>query len=241
MSRLLPVAKIAEAALQRIGAFTISMVAPDPDELSRTIFWMDLIVAELVGTGRAHWLIPATVTKTLTATTASYNLANFLGTDYPTDGILFPVQAYIRDSSGQDALIDIISRADYEALSDKAEAGEPTRIYIDRQNNQQQLYVHPVPADATTSLRLVFQKYAPDMNAGTPDGAGNIAHGFSAEWQRWLILQTAADIGSGPVRVIPLAESDRIKLEAQTAKEALFTSSNREIVTSPPVTEGSLF
>lgn len=241
MSRLLPVAKIAEASLQRIGAFTVSMVAPDPDELARTIFWMDLIVAELVGTGRAHWLIPSTVTKALTADTASYSLSTFLGTDYPDDGILFPVRAYIRDAAGQDTPVDIISRDDYESLADKTNGGAPDRIYIDRQNNQQQLYVYPVPSDANSSLRLVFQKYAPDLNAGTPDGAGNIAHGFSAEWQRWLILQTAADIGSGPVRMIPAGESDRIKLEAQVAKEALFTSSNREIVTSPPVTEGSLF
>lgn len=241
MSRLLPVSKIAEASLQKIGAFTISMVAPDPDELARTIFWMDLIVAELVGTGRAHWLIPATVTKTLTATTASYDLGNFLGTDYPADGILFPVRAYIRDAAGQDTPVDIIARDEYESISQKTEAGAPARIYIDRQNNLQQLYVHPVPIDATTSLRLVFQKYAPDMNAGTPDGAGNTSHGFSAEWQRWLIYQTAADIGSGPVRVIPIAELDRIRAEAQIAKEALFASSNREIVTSPPVTEGSLF
>lgn len=241
MSRLLPVAKIAEASLQRIGAFTISMVAPDPDELARAIFWMDLIVAELAGTGRAHWLIPATVTKALTATTASYNLANFLGTDYPTDGIIFPVRAYVRDAAGQDTPVDIVSREDYENFSAKDTAGPPACIYIDRQNNQQQLYVYPVPADSTLSLRLVFQKYAPDMNAGTPDSAGNIAHGFSAEWQRWLILQTAADIGSGPVRMIPPAESDRIKLEAQVAKEALFTSSNREIVTTAPVTASSLF
>lgn len=241
MSRLLTVAGIAEASLQKIGAFTVSMVGADPDELGRAIEWMDLNVAELIGTGRALWLIPATTTTTLTADTASYDLANFLGTDYPADGIIFPAHAYIRDAAGQDTEIGIITRTKYEAIDKKDTGGIPNVIYIDRQNNQQQLSVYPVPTTADYSLRLVFQKYAANLLGGTPDGGGNIAHGFSAEWQRWLILQTAADIGSGPVRMLPVSETDRIKIDANTALTRLFAYSNRESETCPPVTENSLF
>lgn len=241
MSKLLTVAGIASAALGKIGAFTVAMVAPDPDELARAVEWLDLNVAQLAGTGKCHWLIPNTTTTALTADIASYTLSSFLGTDYPDDGILFPLNAYIRDSAGQDTPVQLITRQEYEAIASKTDPGAPDRIYIDRSTNSPTLYVYPVPSVGTYSLRLVFQTYAPDFQGGSPEGAGNVAHGLSAEWQKWMILQTAGDIGSGPVRVLPLAESDRMKLEAQDIYMRLMAYSNREHTTKAPTTEATLF
>lgn len=109
MSANLQVAKVAELALGKIGAFTVNMLAPDPSEVMRSIEWLDIIVAELAGDNRCFWLTPATTVSVLSANVASYTLSTLLGVDYPADGILFPVAAYIRDSSGTDVEVDLIS------------------------------------------------------------------------------------------------------------------------------------
>ena len=233
MSKLWKASGICERALRKIGAFSINDTAADPEELSEALYWLDLAVAELAGTERCHWLIPQTLSIALSANTVSYDLSNALGTGDPTNGVLFPIEAWVRDSSGNDNPVEIIRRREYEDISDKDEGGEPTRIYIDRLNDDQNLFVHPVPTDATYTLRLVCQTYAPNLLGGTPDGGGNLAHGFSAEWQRWMILQNASDIGAGPVRHLPPAELNDIRQQAAIAKSALMAYSNREKVSQP--------
>lgn len=232
MSKLWKASGIAERALRKIGAFSINHTAADPEELAETLYWMDLAMAELAGTEECQWLIPSTLSFALDADTVSYDLANELGTSNPTAGVLFPVSASIRDSSGQDWPVEIISRRDYEDIVDKDEGGRPDRIYIDRTSDTQ-VKVHPVPSDTGDTLRLVVQTAAPSVLGGTSNGGGNVAHGFSAEWQRWLILQVSADIGDGPVRRLPPGEIAGIRKEAADAKERLMTHSNREHTSQP--------
>src|SRR5574340_1029074 len=93
MSGKLTVAAMATKALDMIGAYSVRMVAPDPEELRRAVEWMELMVAEDAGTERKFFLTPATTTSTLTADTASYTLSTLMGTSYPSTGILFPVAA----------------------------------------------------------------------------------------------------------------------------------------------------
>lgn len=233
MSKLWKASGIAERALRKIGAMSINDTAADHEELSEALYWMDLAVAEFAGSERCQWLIPATLSKALSADTASYDLSDFLGTSNPTDGVLFPVSAWIRNSSGEDAEIQILRRTEYEAITDKDQSGEPCSIYIDRLNADQNLYVWPVPSDATYTLRLVCQTYAPNLLSGTPNEGGNVAHGFSAEWQRWLVLQTAADIGSGPVRRLPSQEVSDMRQQAEISRSRLLTYSNTEKPSQP--------
>lgn len=228
MSQKLRVVEIATKALELIGAFPSSMVAPDPDELRRTVEWMDMRVAELAGTQRMYFLTPATTTSTLTADTASYTLSTLMGTSYPSSGILFPVAAYLRDSNGTDIPIDIIVRSEYEEIEDKTLSGPPEKIYIDRLNASQQVYVWPVPTDATYSLRLVFQVYPTTMTGGSPSSAGNLAHGFAQEWQWYITNVLAATIGSGPVRRLPVNETDRFLRDAQVSLDRLTAYANTQ-------------
>lgn len=233
MSKLWKASGVCERALRKIGAFSINDTAADPEELAEALYWLDLAVAELAGTERCHWLIPTTLSIALSADTASYDLSTALGTADPTDGVLFPIEAWLRDSNGEDTPLDIIRRRDYEDIIDKDESGEPDIVYIDRLNDDQNIFVHPVPDATGYTVRLLCQTYAPNMLSGTPEGGGNIAHGFSAEWQRWLILQNAADIGSGPVRRIPPGEINDIRQQAAISRAALMAYSNREKVSQP--------
>lgn len=229
MSRLFSARELAERALRKIGAFSINDTAADPEELHETLFWMDMAIAEFVGAERCHWLIPVTVEIPLT-TSASYDLSAAAGSNYPSNGIIFPTDAYLRDSSGNDVEIDLWGRRRYESIDDKDATGEPAGVYIDRLTDDQNLFVHPVPASAGLyTLRLVCQTYAETV--ATQTGAaksGNVQHGWPVEWQRWLINQTAADTGSGPVRRLPKSDVDDIRRDAELSRNRLTTYSNRE-------------
>lgn len=233
MSKLWKASGICERALRKIGAFSVNDTAADPEELAEALYWLDLAVAELAGTEQCQWLIPTTLSIALTANTANYDLSDALGTANPTDGVLFPIEAWLRDSDGLDTPIDIIRRRDFEDIEDKDKAGVTDRIYIDRLNEDQNIFIYPVVDESGYSIRLLCQTYAPNMLSGTPEGGGNIAHGFSAEWQRWLILQNAADIGSGPVRRLPPGEINDIRQQAAISRAALMAYSNREKVSQP--------
>ena len=206
--------------------------AADPVEMERALYWMDMAVAEVVETNRCWWLLPVTIVKALTADTVNYDLSDFLGTSNPSDGILFPVSAFLRDSSSHDEPIDIIRREEYEAVPKKTESGRTTKIFIDRLTDDQNLYVHPQVTDATYSLGLIVQVYSPSVLAGAKID-GNLAHGFSAGWQRFLVNATAAEIGSGPVRRLPLAEVTDIRAQAAVSLANLFGYANREKVSEP--------
>lgn len=233
MSKLWKASGICERSLRKIGAFSINDTAADPEELAEALYWLDLAVAELAGTERCHWLIPTTLSIALSANTASYDLSDALGTANPTDGVLFPIEAWLRDSDGLDTPIDIIRRRDFEDIEDKDKAGVTDRIYIDRLNEDQNIFIYPVVDETGYSIRLLCQTYAANMGGAGLTANGNIAHGFSAEWQKWMINQNAADIGSGPVRRLPVSETDRIRAEAGVSLAKLMAFSNREKVSQP--------
>lgn len=229
MSKVWKVSGICERALRKIGAYSINDSAADPEELAEAVYWLDLAVAELAGTSHCVWLVPTTLTIPLSADTATYDLSDVLGDDYPTDGILFPIEAYVRDDDDNDTPIEIVRRRDYEEITDKATSGKPDRIYIDRLADDQNISVYPVPTDTSYSIRLVAQTYAPDFVGSNLRAVnGNVAHGLSAEWQRWMILQNAADIGSGPVRRLPPGEISEIRRDAEISKARLLAYSNDE-------------
>jgi hypothetical protein len=232
MSQLWKASGICERALRKIGAFSINDTAADPEELAEALYWLDLSVAELAGEERCHWLIPQTLSIPLDATTDSYVLADALSVAQ-ANGILFPIEAWLRDSSGIDYPIEIIRRRDYEDIADKDTGGTPEKIYIDRLNDKQNLFVYPVPLVSGFTIRLVCQSYAPNMLGSGSSDNGNVAHGFSAEWQRWLILQNSADIGSGPVRRLPPAEISDMRSQAEASRARLMAYSNREKVSMP--------
>lgn len=227
MSQKLKVVEIATKALEVIGSYPTSMVAPDPDELRRAVEWLDLLVAELAGTKRLFFLTPATVTGALTSGVSQYTLSTLLGTGYPATGMVFPVRAYLRYTNGSDYddyELPLITRREYEEIPDKDGAGTPEVVYIDRLNSAQQLYVYPVPQVSTFSLRLVIQSYPTTMTGGTPEKAGKLDHGFAQECQHYLINILAARIGSGPVRRLPVGEIDRIVRDSQIQLASLISA-----------------
>ena len=227
MSALLSAAVICERALRKIGAFSINDSGADGAELEEASFWLDMVVAELVGTERCTWLVEDTITVALTADTASYNLKTVIGTAaYPADGLVHVVSAWVTDGTN-DNTVKIYRRKEFEEIIKKTASGKPEYVYIDRLSDtaEQTIYLFPVPTVTTWSLKLVIQKGAPDLR----EVPAKTNHGFHVAWQKWLVLATAAEIADGPVRALPDAKVDRIKRDARLCFNRLQSSQNREL------------
>lgn len=228
MPTLLSVRQVCEQALRKIGAYSIHDTEADPNEMSVTIGLMDMLVAHNAAVRRMFHLIPATLELTLTAGTTDYALSDI--TDYPEDGVLFPINAWLRDSSGIDSPVELIRRRAYEDIPDKDAGGAPEVVHIDRLVTKR-VYVYPVPTATGSTLRIEAQVQSPSYNARENPNAER-RHGFEAQWQLWLVYAVAAEAADGPVRRLPATEVDRMRNIAARLLNEL-GESNRETVSKP--------
>lgn len=100
MSAVLSAKQICEQGLRNIGAFTVNDSAADGGQLRQAMTSLDLILAEEAGADRLFFLVPSTVSFTLTNGTPSYDLIGALGANAPADGFQFPIKAYLVEPSG---------------------------------------------------------------------------------------------------------------------------------------------
>lgn len=222
-SNLFTARDLAERALRKIGAFSINDGAANGVELREALIWLDMLASEVTGTNKSHWLIPATIEKTLGIDVVSGSLRDFLAGDYPANGIAYVVSAHLRDSSGLDSELKLLTRYEYEAISDKDVSGRPETLFIDRREDET-YHVNPVPDTADFTLRLVVQTFSPNF----ANGDGRTQHLFLREWQRYIVLALSADIGDGPVRKVSSSDIVRWRKEAQDAYDKLDAFSNKE-------------
>ena len=227
--------EICELALRKIGAYTINDDGPDPVSLAVAADFLELEIADLAGGRRLQWLVPETIEFVLTADIASYVLETIAGSAFPSLGLAYPIDAYIVDADDNVTPIDIVRRAQYEAITDKTESGTPELIYIDRlANEEKNLFVYRVPSDGTLSLRLVAQTYPRSIlkPSSQQAGAGEVVHGFDRTWQKWMVLATAYQIGDGPVRRLRTDTLERIKKDRDICLATLTGEQNREKITA---------
>jgi hypothetical protein len=242
MSAVLPAVTICERALRAIGAFPVTESAADGEQLREAMTWLDLIMAEQAGATRLWFLVPATLSLTLTNGTSVYNLDQALGANLPIDQIQFPVEALLQYPSGRQEPLPIVNRDAFQAIEEKTAHGPPRLIYIDRLPIPT-LTTWPTPPSTdpnTWIIKLDVQTYAPNVAPAGVTGTqpqGSIQTNFRQAWQRWLIVQLAHDLGSGPIFKLPETSLNRFGKMASTAKLALESFENREHQTTPPVGE----
>lgn len=121
--------------------------------------------------------------------------------------------AYIRDASGHDTTLKIISRQEYDILGDKTTLNVPNQIFYDPALTNGVLTVWPVPQDATNTIHLVVQKPLADFNLSTdnPD--------FPQEWYQALKWGLAAELA--PEYGATERKITRIEQKAMLYKEQL--------------------
>ncbi len=243
MSQVLTASKICEEALGAIGEFPVTESAPDGENLRRAMTWLDLNMAQLAGTTELFSIVQATLSFTITNGTSSYDLYTALGTNLPFDRVQFPRKAWLEDAAGNRTPLEIVTRDKFEAVDKATETGTPEMIHLDRLPTSPKLRIYPTPAatDSTVwTIKLVVQTYAPNVAPSGVTGtqpSSSVLTGFRQAWQRWLIFQLAADLGSGPVRRLPKTSLDEFRGQAKDAKDALLVFENQEHETTPPITE----
>lgn len=221
--------------------FPITESAADGEQLREAMDWLDIIMAEKAGTGRMFNLVPATLSIPITNGTSTYDLNAALGVNLPVDRVQFPIQAWLEDAAGNRSPVEILRRADFEAVSNDADSGPITHVHIDRLAPTPTLRTYPTPALADTNtytLKLVVQTYAPNVSPSGVTGAqpsAAILTNFHQSWQRWLIWTLASDLGSGPIIKLPAASISNFDRKAGIALVQLEAFENREHETSPPI------
>lgn len=243
MSRVLTASEIGGLALRAIGQWPITESAPDGEMLREALTWLDLNMAELVGTERVFAFVPATLDVPITNGTQDYDLEATLGADLPVDKIQFPVAAWLEDGNGNRTPLEIATRQKFESVSRLDESGAPCRIWIDRLAATPTLHIFPTPAVTDTNtytIKLDVQTYAPNVAPTGVSGSkpsGTFLTDFAQAWQRWLVLQLSADLGSGPVIKLQQQSIDNFTNKAGAAKVRLLAFENREQDTEPPICE----
>ena len=240
MAVLLSAKDVCERALRMVGAFAINDSAAQPEDLLEALHWLDMGLSQLTGTAVIRALVPATLSVPLsTADQKSYDLSDALTTNFPSDGVAFPIEAWLQDDSNNRYPLEIVTRQRFEDVSKVTQAGTPDYVYFDRLLNMQ-LSVWPVPSVTTWTVELVAQTFSPDIAENNPvkkAGTGFVAHGLRQSWQRWAVLQLAADIGDGPVRTVAASKVASWQAKAEEALVALRAFDNTEHETTPPIND----
>lgn len=220
MSKLRTAVEICSLALERVGVFAAVDAAPAPEQMSRALDRLDLLVGELAGTERCLWLIGKQVVVPLTPGLGDFDLiTQAAGAIVPQD-VQFVVDVHLRSGpTGNDTPVTRVDQRAWDDVQAKTSgsadyAGPPEVIFIDRTPRQPHVYISPVPAVEGFALVLALQSYAPNLTLKN----GQVQIGMEMAWHRWAEYALSAEIGSGPVVNLPMT---RIEYYAKQADIAL--------------------
>lgn len=220
MPKLLTAADIAEHALRQAGVYSVYDSGPDAASFQVTLERLDLLLAETVGSYNFWWFVPTSEEIALVSGQEEYDLTALLDTDLQFIQHVF----LLRDGKAEE--LTQLRRDKYDEYKAEPETdGTPHSIYIERKTSPSAFVVPPTSL-TTDRLLVTGQEYSPDVTQEN----GQVDHRFPAAWQRAMILQLAADIGSGPVIKLPRDELKDLKEDAGTAFRRLDAFNNREQV-----------
>lgn len=231
---------ICERALRAIGAFPITESAPDGEHMREALQWLGTILRHTAGTKRLFHLIPDAVWLPLEPGRAEYPLKSSLGSEYPANGIQFPVRAWLLDAGGNRTPLEIIQRDTWRKITKPSAPGVPQCVYLNRYPDPT-LWTYPTLPEGSNStyrVELDVQTYAPNVLPGGVTGdtpQGSMLHGFGEAWELWMINRLAAALASGPVLKLPQQSIALFRQEAAIAMAELEAFQNQEHDTEPPI------
>ena len=220
MAAILSRDEVIQRALRKIGSYSINARAPRPREVEESAYWLDMVVAMQASRQKTWWLVDESLSFDLTTAVAEYPLATALGPNNVPRGIQFVHSAWLNDPATGDDVgeISLLKRDEFEEISRKTESGEPCRMYVNRDASPT-AWVHPVPNGVRAlKVRLVFQSYGPDFLNAKPNDK---AYKFRAPWNLWMVTALAAELGNGPIRMLPQDEVKKMQSDALRLRNEL--------------------
>lgn len=200
MSRFMSANAIATEALRKIMAFVPSDVGADGNELDIARSSLDIVLAHHLGTRNFWFLVNEIVTLTLVGAQQDYNLKTELGSGWPSDGFMIPIDVKLVDTAGNKYDVDIVRRDEWDDL-EQNDSGNPLSVYFDRADPTTiTLRTEPTLASGVTgwSLELTMQKFAKQLHGGGV--SGETASGLPPVFNMWAIYQLAHYLGDGTLR-----------------------------------------
>lgn len=217
MSRTFDSSEIVTLAARVCQVIGPNVTGLDQQRLAIGLQFLDMVVAEVVGTDSLFWEATGPREITLVADQPSYNIATLLSSDAPQ----FVHRAFVRDSSGYDSPLTFLSREQYDDLSDKDASGVPDRIYIE--HGKSLAYPYPVVAASGYSVFLDSYGFSRDLTKST----GSIPHDLPNSWQMNLVYRLAAVIGDGPLIKAPQGDRERWDKKIRETGDVLAGYANR--------------
>lgn len=214
MSRIMNAREIGIETLRKIGAYVVADSGPDGTELDVAVSSLDIVLAHYLSTNRFWFLVPTPLSLELTAAQADYDLASELGSDWPTDGLIFPISVWLEDEAGNPQKVDLVRRDQWDEL-DHGETGTPKKAYFDRSTTSTvTLKTWPTLSDTaqTWTLKITAQKFAPRISGllVSPE----VATGLPAAWNMWAIYQNCAYCADGTIRRLSQADIEGFEKKA---------------------------
>ena len=146
--------------------------------------------------GTLQWTTISTIVDSDTLTIPAAGLTSAAAVDnhvytYTTRLSQMPyaiIDAYLRNEDNIDTPVELVPRADYNALSDKASSGNIIEAYYERRTTEGHLFVWQTPDSVKDRLFIEFHREVEDFDASSdePD--------FPKHFFRALKFQLAADI-----------------------------------------------
>lgn len=148
--------QLATKVLRKLGVVD-AVESGSPEDIALVVEAMDLRLKELHALGVLWWQVAAAATDV--AITSGNPAATISATDF-----LFPVTVHVRVGT-EDVPVEIIDHRAYQAIPNKADQGEPAKVYI----SGSACKFWPTP-DANYTAKLTYEAIAADTEASTaPD------------------------------------------------------------------------
>lgn len=123
---------------------------------------LNILCKEMVTDGLPLWCVKEYTIPMVTGQ-AVYNLSTATGMTLPVRVL----DAFLRDSTGNDVGLILTSRYDYDTLGQKTSQGAPNQYWYDPQLGAGTITLFNVPADSTSNLHVVIQRQIMDINLAT--------------------------------------------------------------------------
>lgn len=153
--------QLIEAALRALQVYGLGDTIP-PQAITNCAQALNIWCKSLVKKGLFLWCVQD-LTVPMVAAQGTYNVGPLSGQPRP----LRILDAYLRDSTGNDVSLTITSRYDYDTLGLKSAQGIPNQLFYDPQLNNGIITLYNVPIAAGSTLHIVAQRQIQDFNLAT--------------------------------------------------------------------------
>jgi hypothetical protein len=202
-----PVARdsISRRALRMVGAYS-SMDAPKPDQLLDAITALNMMLKSWSAEGFL-WLRQF-VTIDIIPGTNSYQLGP--ASTVPMDRPCHIFGANFQNASGNEVIMEPISRSDWMAIPSKASKGTPVQFYYDSQQTNGIIYVWPTPSPGLTGKLVLDVDRQLDIMVDSLN-----TYDFPPSWYEAIVYGLAARLA--PEYAVPITERKMLVDEASSA------------------------